>query len=340
MNELFCPGGTIEMVASVFDAGADHVYVGAKGFSRRKFDYELTDLEIQEAVVIAKKYNGKISVAVNTTIDPLYYPSLVKRIDRWVDYGVDGLIVQKQDIMEYLMKKYPDINIIASTVCNITTKQDIIKYKLAGAKQVVASTDLNTYEQVKQFKQYCDEVGVRSEVFLHANLCPRGIFDNFEERCPYMRAFKPEIRILEYKEEYSDPDGDTFIKNMGYPDQSGFCFRWCAKTDEERTSILRKHNVSEDTIESIKRFAHERPNKYYTIIGHELEQYLKLGIDTLKISGREYENRLATNIVKCYRVLIDSINGKTNERVDQYEKYLIKISQTPFSLAKDNLPQY
>jgi U32 family peptidase len=335
MNELFCPGGSIEMVASVFDAGADHVYVGAKGFSRRKFDYELTDLQIGDAVRIAKKHNGKISVAVNTSIYNKFYPSLYARLERWIKCGIDGLIVQKPDIMEYVHKTYPELNIIASVACDIKKKPDIIKYKMHGAKQVVASSDINTFSGAKLFKQYCDEVGVKSEVFLHANLCPRGVFDNFEERCPYIRAFRPEIERISYEEEYTDYDGVSLTKNMGYPDQSGFCFRWCAKTPEERAKILKLHNVSDDTIERLNKLAYDKPNHYFAIIGRELEQYLKLGIDTLKISGREYDPIIATNIVKCYRVVIDSIlNNEPHADFRKYEKYITNLNVVPFSLSK------
>ena len=338
MNELFCPGGSLEMVASVFDAGADHVYVGAKGFSRRKLSYELEDYEIEDALTIARKHNGKISVAINTSIYEEFYPSLFKRIERWVMAGVNGVIVQKQDIMEHIFKTYPEINVIASVACDIKKKPDIIKYKMYGAKQVVASTDICTYTEAEMFKKYCDEVGVKSEVFLHANLCPRGVFDNYEEKCPFVRAFKPEISVLAYDEDYTDCFGNKITKHMGYPDQSGFCFRWCAKTPDERKMILTKHNVSEDKIEALNKFACTNPNRYFAIVGRELEKYLQCGFDTLKISGREYETRLSTNIVKCYRTLIDCIlSGTYTDDYRNYEAYLQKINEVPFSLAKDNI---
>ena len=338
MNELLCPGGTLEMVNGVFDAGADHVYVGAKGFSRRQFSYELDDNEIKDAINIAKKHNKKVSVAINTTIPDEFYPSLHKRIDRWIKDGINGVIVQKLDIIEYMFEKYPDVNVIASTACNIKTKQDIIKYKLYGAKQIIASSDLCTCETVTPFRNYCEEVGVKSEVFLHSNLCPRGIYDSQEERCPFVRAFKPEISKISHDEEYVDCFGNIIEKHMGFPDQSGFCYRWCAKTDEEREEVLKKYNTPEEKIKALNKLACEKPNHYYAITGRDLEQYLKLNFHMLKIAGREYETQVAVNIVKCYRTLIDCIlEGKFTDNYRKCESYLTKINNVPFSMAKDNM---
>jgi U32 family peptidase len=338
MNELFCPGGTMEMVAAVLQAGADHVYVGAKGFSRRKFNFELDDIQIEESIKLAQEYNKKISVAINTSIYDKFYPSLFARIDRWVKAGIDGLIIQKIDIMKHVSKEYPHLNTIASVACDIKKRKHIVKYKECGAKQVVASSDIHTYLGVKEFKQSCDIVGVKSEVFLHANLCPRGVFDNFEEKCPFVRTFKPEISLRAYEEEYTDCYGNVLIKKMGYPDQSGFCFRWCVKTSEERAEILRRHNVPEQTIKEINNFACNQPNRYFAINGRELEKYLALGLDTLKISGREYDPMVSANIVRCYRCLIDSITkNKKVDNANDLERYLQRINDHKFSLAIDEV---
>ena len=323
MNQLFCPGGSFEMVEAVFGAGADHVYVGAKGFSRRKLDFELTDIEIAKSLSF-----GSISVAINTSIDPGYYKALMDRLDRWVAFGISGIIVQKKDLMKYASEKYPQLNVIASVACDIQTKEDIEEYASCGATQIVASSDLHTYEKVKQFKEWCDQVGVMSEVFLHANLCPRGIFDNLDAKCPYVRRFRTVIKDMSFIEQYIDETGTKLVKNMGYPDQSGFCFRWCAKTPEERKEIADKYKIN---IDELEQYAIKNPNRYFAITGRELEKYLSLGIDTLKISGREYDTMISTNIVKCYRALID---GEGNR---MYEQYLDRLNTTPFSLSKDSM---
>jgi len=337
MNKLFCPGGSLEMATSVLKAGADHVYVGAKGFSRRQLAYEVDDEEIKQIVILANKLNRKVSIAINTTIPEQYYDILFKQLKKWIEYGIDGVIVQKVDLMEYIHSNYSNLNLIVSSVCNTISEEQVQKYKTYGATQIVASGDINTFKDVEKFKNWCQSNNIKSEVFLHANLCPRGLGDDNIDRCPYVRTVRPALKSLSFEEHYIDKDGEKLTKKMGYPDQSGFCFRWCTKTSTERKKLLSKY-ISEDKLEFLNKYQTEHPNKYYAILGDELNKYLKLGIDYLKISGREYSAELSINIVKCYRILIDSIlEDKYNEKFKVAETFLNRINESEFSLAKDNL---
>ena len=49
MAELLASGGSMEMVRAAFDNGADAVYVGATGWSRRRAEFEMDDAAIVEA---------------------------------------------------------------------------------------------------------------------------------------------------------------------------------------------------------------------------------------------------------------------------------------------------
>jgi putative protease len=315
------------MVQTAFMNGADHVYVGAKGLSRRRLAYELEDAEIKEAVWFAKGH-GRVSVAINTSIEAEHYKNLYRRLKKWVKFGIYGVIVQKPDLMDYIANQHPELHIVASVACDINTKEEMEQYKSFGAKQIVAPSYINTYDKVKEYKEMIDEVGVQSEVFIHANLCPRGITKDLQARCRYVRLFEPEINARHELETYQDGK-HTLVKKLGDPDQAGHCYRWCAKTAEERTEILTKHGVAQEEIDKLNEYNRKHPNRYFAIRDEEFKKYLSLGIDTLKLSGREYETKVVGSMVRAYSNLMqDKYHKISNE-------YLEGLSKHNFSLATD-----
>ena len=64
--ELLAPGGSLEMARQAFLNGADSVYVGAKGWSRRTVEYELEDQEIEAITRLALSMGKGVRVALNT----------------------------------------------------------------------------------------------------------------------------------------------------------------------------------------------------------------------------------------------------------------------------------
>lgn len=335
MNKLFCPGGNLEMVEEAFKNGADLVYVGVKGFSRRNFDYELTDAEIKTATEIAAKYNGKVSIALNTTIPISYYKILIDKVEKYIEWGIDSVILELPALMAIFREAFPNLKIIASSACNIGTKEQVIYYAHAGATQIIAKGEINTFNRVKSFKAACDEVGVKCEVFLHANMCPRGLREDQDSNCPLVRAFRP--TIIKRTEETSFQDmeygGTHYPKQLGFPDQSGHCFRWCALTNKERWKILREQGSGNSQIDAINQYVAENPNRYYTITGTELQDYMSLGIECLKISGREYPTEIVSHLVKYYRLLVDG--SEDEAAILEATEWLQAVEQQKFSLAKD-----
>ena len=87
-------------------------------------------------------------------------------------YEVITVIVKTPELMRLIQRNYPQLVIHASVGCNIQTKKEMEYYREAGATQIVASTEIDTVQKLKQYKEDADDVGVLTEIRITSyNVC-------------------------------------------------------------------------------------------------------------------------------------------------------------------------
>ena len=164
-HELLVPAGNMDCLKQAVYNGCDAVYLACKSFGARKFANNFTNEEIVEAIKFCHLYGVKVYVTMNTLVKNNEVESFVDQARFLHKNGVDALIVQDFGMICLLRKKFPNLEIHASTQANISSKDVCKLYYDLGVKRVVFSRELSI-EEIDSI-----EVPIEKEAFIHGALC-------------------------------------------------------------------------------------------------------------------------------------------------------------------------
>ncbi len=278
MVELLAPAGNLEMVRAAVENGANAIYVGARGWSRRRDAYELADEQLHDAIALAHAGGTKLRVAINTNMQSSEIPALLEKMAKFVAWGIDGVIMTDVGAIAEVHRRFPHLVIHASIGANILNNEDVQFYRSIGVSQVVADTKL-TLRELASRKAHLD-VGI--EVLIHANMCY-----TYLGKCwmsPYHRL-----------ERTTDDFGKDLFR--GSPNRGGLDYRVCL----ERWELFDGEAMLEPHI-ALK-------NDAFFFLD-DIPALIDLGVHCLKIQGREYPVPLVGSIVRFYRELIDAYTAR------------------------------
>ena len=165
--ELLAPAGNMDSLKAAVMAGCDAVYLGGVLFGARAFAGNFTNEEIVDAINYVHLYGVKVYVTINTII----YDSEVERFLDYVRFlhknNVDAVIIQDIGMFDLLRKKFPNLELHASTQMNIHNYDGALLAKKLGFKRVVMARE-TPIDVIKKIKE---EIDIEIEVFIHGALC-------------------------------------------------------------------------------------------------------------------------------------------------------------------------
>jgi len=168
--ELLAPGGDVEAIKAAVIAGANAVYCGLNAFNARNRAHNLTYDELIGVLRLAHKYDCEVFLTLNVVILEQELPTLVKLLNKLVNSGIDGIIVQDLGIFNLVKKHFPTLDIHASTQMTTHNEGQILFLAKIGASRLNLSRELNLTE-IKSLTAVAHDHNVLTEVFVHGALC-------------------------------------------------------------------------------------------------------------------------------------------------------------------------
>ncbi len=168
--ELLAPGGDLDGIKAAIAAGADAVYCGLDRFNARNRAKNIPLSDFPGIVRLAHENQCEIFLTLNILIVESEFPTLFRLLNRIVNMGVDGLIVQDLGLLSLLCRFFPTLAVHASTQLTSHNAGQIQFLADLGAKRVNLCRELN----VAEIEELTDEAhghGLLSEVFVHGSLC-------------------------------------------------------------------------------------------------------------------------------------------------------------------------
>lgn len=164
-HELLVPVGDMACLQQAIANGADAVYGGCQNFGARKYAKNFTNDEIVEAIRFCHLYDVKFYATMNTLVKNSEVSSFLSQIEFLYKNGVDAVIMQDFGMISYVLKRYPNLEVHASTQFN-NSSHDVVKmlYDM-GVKRVVLSRELSL-EEIENIS-----IPIEKEVFIHGALC-------------------------------------------------------------------------------------------------------------------------------------------------------------------------
>ncbi len=168
--ELLAPGGDVEAIKAAVIAGANAIYCGLDNFNARNRASNLTLDDLSGILRLAHKYDCEVFLTLNVVILEPELNSLIKLLNKLVNTGIDGIIVQDLGVFNLLKKYFPSLDIHASTQLTTLNEGQILFLAKIGASRVNLSRELNI-DEIKSLTTLAHKHNVLTEVFVHGALC-------------------------------------------------------------------------------------------------------------------------------------------------------------------------
>ncbi len=302
---LLAPAGSLEMAKIVVDEGADALYMGPLGWSRRPYESEMTDEDIREAIDYAQSRGCDARIVLNTFPSPLEMEAFTDKVKLFGGWGASGFIVTDVGAIRLIRELLPETQIHVSIGSGITNAMDGDFYQQVGADLLIlpyrwGEAEIDTLRETSS-------IGL--EVFLFETVQTGKI-------CPGKCIMSSYLKFREWQEIEGDRDFHGSA-NRGAKE----CYRVC-QTHWGFSSDNRSDNAAvNDQPQQLKLRSDAQ------LMLDQLPAYIDRGVEYFKLSGRERPIEMIRDLVRFYRRVFDAILDGSQTDMSVYHAEMDQLRQ-------------
>ena len=292
---MLIPAGSLEVLKTAVNYGADAVYIGGDVFSLRAKAKNFTKEEMIQGIAYAHSKNVKVYVTANIFAHNYDLKEAEEYFKEMARIKPDGLIISDPGMFTLAKTFCPDVERHISTQANNTNYMTFKFWYEQGAKRVVNARELSLAE-IKEIRANIPE-DMEIESFIHGAMCisysGRCLLSNYftgrdanrgecTHPCRWKYAINEETRPGEFLPVYENDRG-TYIFN----------------------------------------------SKDLCMIEH-IPEMIDAGIDSFKIEGRMKTALYVACVARTYRKAIDDYLESEQKYRDNMDWYLSEISKCTY----------
>ncbi len=322
-SELLMPAGNLRKLKMAVLYGADAVYLGTPDMSlRTKSQFTLE--EVVEGVEFCHDHGARAYLTLNLFAHNKDIPKLDEYIETVRKVMPDGLIIADPGVFSYVKKKAPELSLHISTQSNVCSWLTVDYWKDMGADLVVLAREVS-YPELVEIREHCQDI--KLEAFVHGAMCMtysgRCLLSNFMAERGANQGNCANSCRWNYKVKMRLKDGTVEELNITEDNQDMFEFLL-----EEGVRPGEFMPIEEDSRGSYIL------NSRDLCIMPRLDEYLKIGVDSLKVEGRGKSEYYAAIVARAYRMAIDDYyKDPENWDPKPYMRELESVGNRGYTLA-------
>ncbi len=322
-SELLMPAGNLRKLKMAVLYGADAVYLGTPDLSlRTKSQFSLE--EVVEGVEFCHAHGKRAYLTLNLFSHNKDVPKLEEYIDTVRKVNPDGLIIADPGVLQFVKDRAPDLPLHISTQANVSSWLSVKFWQAQGAELVVLAREVS-FAELTEIREKCPDI--KLEAFVHGAMCMtysgRCLLSNFMSERGANQGNCANSCRWNYKVRMRLNDGS--VKPLEINETNADMFEFLLEEGCRPGELM--------PIEEDGRGSYILNSRDLCIMP-KLDDYLRIGVDSLKVEGRGKSEYYAAIVARAYRMAIDDYyEDPENWTPHKYMRELESVGNRGYTLA-------